>query len=148
MQNKFTQIERLFQRGVTVFLKLPHEPKARNIGEISGGVYRKFISPRKHTHNKSNSVGFNYRLIRDGGFRYVCVHIGTREYWTLREFILAHGFFQHYKKSGFERQILLNYSMFGIERARKWYDEKTKIESKRKPAEPEPLPLFAEVADG
>jgi len=133
---------RLFQQGCKVFLKLPPEPYPRNIGEIYGGVYHKYISPRKHTHNKSESIGFNYRLIKDGSFRYVCCHIGAKEFWTYREFILAHGHFQHYKRKGYERQIFLNYNQFGIERARKWYEEKKVLDEKRRRIQQSQLGLF------
>jgi hypothetical protein len=133
MQIQVNKSERLFQRGTKVFLQLPGELRAREIGAIYGGVYRKNVEPITHTHNKSNSIGFNYILIRDGQFRYVCVHVGTVELWTYREFILAHGFFLQYKRQGYERQIFLKYSLFGIEHARRWYDEHhaIKIQSRK-----------------
>lgn len=139
MHTQYTSEPRLYQQGTKVFLKLPHENRSRCIGEIYGGVYHKYLRPRKHTHNITKSIGFCFSLIRDGDFRYVCVHIGTRELWTYREFILMHGHFQHYKRLGFEKQIFLNYSQFGIECARRWYDEQKAIEAKQRKRQPEPL---------
>jgi len=96
---------------IVVKLKLHKEDFPRSLGTIICGektLYTKRDSS-KHLHYKSNSYGFNYSLI-SGAKRFDKVKIEVDEesvYVVPNSVILAEGFFLHFQKEGFERQIFL-----------------------------------------
>ena len=101
-------------------LTLPNQ-KPRNIGWFSdsGDTFHCQRNPAKHLHYKSESYGFNYELLRDGMFVWVFVHLPFNELLvTSRNYILQRGSFLHFKNEGFERQIFLPLTEFGIDKAR------------------------------
>ena len=101
-------------------LTLPNQ-KPRNIGWFSdsGDTFHCQRNPAKHLHYKSESYGFNYELLRDGMFVWVFVHLPFNELLvTSRSHILQRGSFLHFKNEGFERQIFLPLTEFGIDKAR------------------------------
>jgi hypothetical protein len=102
-----------------VRLFLPNQ-KPRNIGWLSedGYTFHTQRNPEKHYHRQSESVGFNYELLRDGSFHWVVVHLPYgKELVTTRNHILEKGIFLHFKQRGFEKQRFLPLTEFGIEKA-------------------------------
>jgi len=102
-----------------VRLSLPNQ-KPRIIGWLSedGQIFHTQRNPEKHFHHQSNSVCFNFELLRDGNFKWIIVHLPFgKELLTTRNHILEIGFFLYFKKQGFEKQKALNLLDFGIEKA-------------------------------
>ncbi len=107
-------------RSGEIRLTLPNR-KPRNIGwfDDSGDAFHCQRNPAKHLHYKSESYGFNYELLRDGIFVWVVVHLPFNELLvTSRNHILEKGSFLHFASQGFERQIFLPLTEFGIDKAR------------------------------
>ena len=101
-------------------LQLPNQ-KPRNIGWFSdsGDTFHCQRNPAKHLHYKSQSYGFNFELLRDGNFFWVIIHLPFNELLvTSRIHILEKGSFLHFADKGFERQIFLPLTEFGIDKAR------------------------------
>lgn len=101
-------------------LQLPNQ-KPRNIGWFSdsGDTFHCQRNPAKHLHYKSQSYGFNFELLRDGNFFWVIIHLPFNELLvTSRVHILEKGSFLHFADKGFERQIFLPLTEFGIDKAR------------------------------
>ena len=133
---------RVAQSG-EIRLTLPNQ-KPRNIGWFSdsGDTFHCQRNPAKHLHYKSESYGFNYELLRDGMFVWVFVHLPFNELLiTSRNHILEKGSFLHFKNEGFERQIFLPLTEFGIDRARE-----TEKGLRERVAENAQQNLFGEVA--
>ena len=59
-----------------VRLSLPNQ-KPRNIGWLSedGLTFHTQRNPEKHFHHQTESIGFNYELLRDGSFHWIVVHL-------------------------------------------------------------------------
>ena len=124
-------------------LTLPNQ-KPRNIGWFSdsGDTFHCQRNPAKHLHYKSESYGFNYELLRDGNFVWVYVHLRFNELLvTSRNHILEKGSFLHFANKGFERQIFLPLTEFGIDKARE-----TEKQLKERQAENAQQNLFEEAA--
>ena len=101
-------------------LTLPNQ-KPRNIGWLndSGDSFHSQRNPAKHLHYKSDSYGFNYELLRDGNFVWVIIHLPFNKLLvTSRNHILEKGSFLHFANKGFEKQIFLPLTEFGIDKAR------------------------------
>jgi len=95
----------------------------RNIGNISadGQTYTKTIVPNLHIHRKSNSIGFNYQLLKQSSFHWVVVKAeGYENLVTSRKYILENGSFLHFQNEGFEKQLFLRISDFGIGKVRQF----------------------------
>lgn len=108
----------------TIFLHLVNG--RRNIGTLSadGQTYTKTIVPSLHIHHKSDSIGFNYQLLKQSNFKWIVVNAeGYETLLTSRKYILEHGFFLHFQKDGFEKQLFLRLSDFGIDKARQFENE-------------------------
>ncbi len=124
-------------------LTLPNQ-KPRNIGWFNdnGDTFHCQRNPAKHLHYKSESYGFNYELLRDGIFVWVIVHLPFNELLvTSRNHILSKGSFLHFANKGFERQIFLPLTEFGIDKARE-----TEKQLKERQAEDAQQNLFGEAA--
>ncbi len=124
-------------------LTLPNQ-KPRNIGWFSdsGEIFHTQRNPAKHLHNLSKSFGFNHELLRDGHFKWIVVHLPLGEQLiTSRNHVLTTGFFQHYKKQYFERQMFLHLADFGMERA-----QETEKQLKEREARNAQQNLFGEAA--
>ena len=95
---------------IQIELKLLSEKYSRKIGYVDTSS-NTFVVKRersKHLHYKSNSYGFNYRVIKDGKrFDKVMLHDEYGEYVIPKEVILNHGRFLFFKEEGFEKQIFL-----------------------------------------
>ena len=99
-----------------VKLSLPFGDKY--IGKISGDCYTKKIKSELHRFNKTNSIGFNYKLIEQGQFRFIKVISDDGNiYETTRLYILTHGKTQTFFKQSYEKQIFLAIDEFGLDRA-------------------------------
>jgi hypothetical protein len=104
----------------TVLLSLPNEARTREIGwfEDHGTSFHCKRIPEKHLHRKTQSYGFNYHFFTDSSFRLVVVHFPSgHNLTTTRLHVLRHGRLLHFKEQGFEKQIFLPVSEFGIEKA-------------------------------
>lgn len=98
-----------------VFLFLPFKKQPRKIGWLTneGEVFNCWRNPQKHFHHLSNSVGFNYEVMRNGSFSIVLVRLTTGAILkTTRQNILAKGHFLEFKSKGFEKQIFLHLTDF------------------------------------
>ncbi len=124
-------------------LSLPNQ-KPRNIGWFnnSGDTLHLQRNPAKHLHYKSESYGFNHELLRDGNFTWVFVHLPFNGLLvTTRNHILEKGSFLHFKHKGFEKQIFLPLTEFGIDKARE-----TEKQLKEQEARNTQQNLFGEAA--
>jgi hypothetical protein len=133
---------RVTQSG-EIRLALPNQ-KPRNIGWFSenGDTFHCQRNPAKHLHYKSESYGFNFELLKDGSFVWVYIHLPFGGLLiTSRNHILKNGSFLHFNKVGFEKQIFLSLSEFGIDRARE--TEKQLVKQNVKTTQ---QTLFGEVA--
>lgn len=84
----------------------------RFIGKLASDTFYCERIPERHLHRKTNAYGFNYELMKRGGFSNVLVKIPCGEtLYTTRETILKHGFFLKFQS--FEKQIFLKLSDFG-----------------------------------
>lgn len=113
----------LISQGKTGNIYLHLVNGKRNIGTISpdGNTYTKSIVPSLHIHRKSNSIGFNYQFLKQSNFRWIVVRAdGYETLVTSRKYILEHGFFLHFQNEGFEKQLFLRISDFGIDKARQF----------------------------
>lgn len=120
-QHNSTSLRISYSKSGTVFLQL--FDRKRNIGSISadGQTYTKSINPSLHIHRKTNSIGFNNDLLRSGSFHWVTVKAdGYSPLVTSRQYILEKGFFLHFKADGYEKQIFLPVTEFGIDKARQF----------------------------
>lgn len=103
----------VFNNGkrVKVRLKLVKETKSRNIGVIN--LQRKILEVKRnrvrHLFNKTNSYGFNHKLLADAKlFDKVRLTDEFEEWLIPKEFILKNGSFLNFlNKGGFELQIFI-----------------------------------------
>jgi hypothetical protein len=103
-----------------VLLYLPNETRGREIGwfENHGSSFHCVRIPEKHLLRKTRSYGFNYHFFKNASFRSVFIHFPSGETLTTsRLHILRHGKLLHFKEQGFEKQIFLSVSEFGIVKA-------------------------------
>jgi len=96
---------------IVVKIKLHKESFARSLGTIVCGektLYTKRDSS-KHLHYKSNSYGFNHAFILNAKrFDKVRLEVDESEVYLIpTSVILVEGFFLHFQKEGFEKQIFL-----------------------------------------
>jgi hypothetical protein len=102
-----------------VYLEFPksggHFQGRRFLGTIVEGSFRTERDPEKHLLKVINAYGFNYALMKRGGFERVIVHTPAGPLETKRQVILDYGTFFHFKRKGFETQIFLRVSDFGRE---------------------------------
>ena len=116
-----TTLRITFSKSGTIFLHLVNG--RRNIGTLTadGQTYTKTIIPSLHIHRKSNSIGFNYQLLKQSSFKWIVVKAeGYENLVTSRKYILQFGKYLYFKNEGFEKQIFLPLSDFGIDKARQF----------------------------
>ena len=116
----------------------------RYIGTIERDCFRCWRDTSKNLFRATDSIGFNFELLRDGTFTRIEVTLSDgRILRTRRRFALAHSSFLHFKKKQFERQVFLKISDFGDTRAEQWerlQDEQLQREAKHQHSQ---LSLFA-----
>ncbi len=99
-----------------VFLLLPNETRAREIGRISNGgkTFECERNPGKHLYRNLNAYGFNYFFLENGRFDTVILHEvpSGRRLYARRQDILRRGKFLYHKQQGFEKQIFFRVSNF------------------------------------
>lgn len=96
-----------------IFLDLPDsENPSRFIGTLEGDTLHTDRNSKKHLFKKNHSLGFNYKLIKDGDFDFICVNYDFRRIWTSRIAVLKYGKVMHFKGKHFERQLFLPLQQF------------------------------------
>ena len=87
------------------------ENRRRSIGFIQLATRTLFVKREsKHLHRKSNSYGFNYKVIKEAKiFDYINIRSPEGTFVISREKILSEGFIMRFGKrgDGFELQIFL-----------------------------------------
>lgn len=115
-----------------VYLDLPGNryKSKRFIGCVSGDTFHTERNSRKHLLRINQSLGFNYELIKNGNFDFICVTYDFERLWTSRQVILNEGEFFHFSKGSLELQIFLKLDDFksGREEA---VEELKELESKK-----------------
>lgn len=100
----------LFTKGKTIFLKLVEENYSRRIATIRLENESLFMSRQydKHRHKKSDSYGFNYRVLKMAKHvKYIDLRDEHNVYRIPIDFILSKGEFLFFKQKGFEKQIFV-----------------------------------------
>lgn len=97
-----------------VFLELPgNRYKSRRcIGYISGDTFHTERNSRRHLLRVNQSLGFNYELIKNGNFDFICVTYDFERLWSSRQVILNNGEFFHFGNGSLELQIFLKLDDF------------------------------------
>lgn len=113
-----------------VFIRLPH--RRAYIGELrpqGDGTFYRRIDPKKHIHRNSDSIGICASLLEapDLPFRWIVVDSPQHgKLITTRSYLLAHGVRHSYR--GYEPQLFLAISGWGVEVARNWEAERARVE--------------------
>jgi hypothetical protein len=122
--------------GFSVRLELEgkqYKPK-RTIGKIQNRTFYTYRNPDNMYFKKLNAVGINYRLLAEGGthFDYIKINYGLTSLETTRKYFLCKGSFLHFKNNNLDKQIFLNISDFGMDKAEAWeLDRREKIDYER-----------------
>ena len=102
-------------RMKSIYLKLSTEQRTRHICDIDK-VARQMICRRtrsKHLHNKSQSYGFNYKLLQEALLFDDVILIDELGTWKAsRTDILKDGVFLFFLTQGFELQVFYPLSLF------------------------------------
>lgn len=114
------------ERGLFLFISDAKIKKNRYIGFIKNRTFFTRREKYKHTFNKNNSIGINYKLLREGDkfFDFIVIEYGSDLLQTSREYYLKYGFFLHFKSGGFERQKFLKISDFGLDKVNRFENER------------------------
>jgi hypothetical protein len=113
-------------RPNTMAVKLETKTESRLIGFIDSVGEGTFLSLRneKQIFRKSNSLGVNYSLLTDKSisFKWIVLDYCHRNYVSSRDYFLINGTAMQF--DGFDLQVFLPLSEFGIDKARKFETEK------------------------
>ncbi len=93
--------------------------QTRYIGKISGETFSAKRGPQ-HLFRKRAALGLSYDLLvnDDIFFRWIVIDYSGQKLVTSRRFWLAVGTLDHFVHAGFEKQVFLPLSRFGIAAAR------------------------------
>lgn len=97
-----------------IYLHLPGNryKSKRFIGYVSGDTFHTERNSRRHLLRVNQSLGFNYELIKNGNFDFICVTYDFERLWTSRQVILNNGEFFHFGNGSLELQIFLKLDNF------------------------------------
>jgi hypothetical protein len=127
----------------TVRLNLPFRPVF--VGTLEGDTFSKRIDPSKHVHHSSDSVAISAALLFSGAipFKWIVIDTPEGKLVTSRRFFVSHG--RPYTFRGYEPQLFLPRSEFGIDAARRWEEAEDRRERARQELATQ-MQLFAEAA--
>jgi len=100
-----------------VKLILPDE--VRWIGELNAFKEGTFFTKRRKEHlfKKLNALGISHQILisEELDYKWIVIDYDGKRLVTSREYFLAHGKLLHFKDKGFEPQVFLPLSEFGID---------------------------------
>lgn len=91
-----------------IYLHLPNEKKLRLIGTLDNNVLYVYRDVNKHLHRNTNSLGFNSKVLEQYDIKFLFVTLNNKEKFNIPiEEVHKNGFYMHYLKQGFEKQIFI-----------------------------------------
>lgn len=98
---------KLYREGNQVWLELDSLSHRKNLGTIiTNNTLRTWRNYDNHLHRKSNSFGFNLKLLKSGWFKDVTLVTNRDEVFHVSVAdILKNGKVLFFKQQGFEKQI-------------------------------------------
>ena len=106
-----------------VELKLPSGPRRLGSIHIEGRTF-KSTRRREHILRNGNAICLNEELVKSDKFDWIVIEVGQQKYVTSTDFLLEFGSRICFGKAGFEVQISLPLSLWGIEKVRQYRNEK------------------------
>jgi hypothetical protein len=106
----FNQTDYYLDYSDNGIVKLNGFGKSKVIGRITNRVFTKTIFSHLHLFKKTNSIGFNYQLVKGGLFDSAVITLDGKKLFITRESILSNGQVFRFKNN--EPQIFVPLNFF------------------------------------